>query len=344
MSKNLPAPDIAGWIGTGLTRPECALAHSSGLVCVPSWSETGGVSIMNARGETRHILAQIPASLGTWLDKGLKPNGIALEAGGSFLLAHLGDERGGIFRLDETGHVEAVVLTVHSEPMPPANYVVADSTGRLWITVSTRKVPRSLDYRQDASTGFIAVCEPGCSDARIVADGLGYTNECVIDEKRGEVYVNETFAQRLTRYCLHEDASLSEREVVVEFGDGTFPDGLALDAEGGLWITSIVSNRVIHITAEREVKRFLEDSDPCHVARAIDAFKQGTMGRSHLDNVKSNALRNVSNLAFGGPGLSRAYLGNLLGDTIPWIDVPVSGAPLPHWNVPLGALEDFATH
>ena len=342
MSKNRSTPTIAGWVGTGLTRPECALAHSSGLICVPSWSAFGGVSIINARGDTLHILAKIPASLNTWLDKGLKPNGIALEANGQFLLAHLGDERGGIFRLNATGHVEPVVLTVHSEPMPPANYVVKDSKDRLWITVSTRKVPRSLDYRQDASSGFIAVCEPGDTDARIVADGLGYTNECVIDEARSQVFVNETFAQHLTRFRLHEDASLSEPEVVAEFGHGTFPDGLALDVDGGLWVTSIVSNRILHITADRQVTLFLEDSDPAHVTRAVDAFEAGTMGRPHLDNVKSKALKNVSNLAFGGADLTQAYLGNLLGDALPWIKLPVAGAALPHWNVPLGELEDFA--
>ena len=98
-------PTIAGWVGTGLTRPECALAHSSGLICVPSWAGSGGVSIINARGDTRHILAKIPASLNTWLDEGLKPNGIALEANGRFLLAHLGEERGGIFRMDARGQV-----------------------------------------------------------------------------------------------------------------------------------------------------------------------------------------------------------------------------------------------
>ncbi len=333
---------IAGWVGDGLTRPECAVAHSSGLLCVPSWSGSGGVSLINTRSETRHILADIPDSLSGWLDNGLKPNGIALEENGQFLLAHLGDERGGVFRLDATGHLEPVVLTVQSEPMPPANYVVKDTQDRLWITVSTRKIPRSLDYRPSASSGFIAVCEPGETDARIVADGLGYTNECVIDESREAVFINETFAQRLTRFRLHSDASLSERQVLVEFGHGTFPDGLALDADGGLWVTSIVSNRILHITEDRQINLFLEDSDPSHVIRAMDAFETGTMGRPHLDQVNSKVLKNISNLAFGGTDLTRAYLGNLLGNAIPWIDVPVPGAPLPHWHVALGDLEDFA--
>ena len=342
MPENPLISPLGGWIGTGLTRPECALTHSSGLLSVPSWADSGGVSIINSSGETRHILGKIPQTLATWLDQGLKPNGIALEENGQFLLAHLGDQRGGVFRLDHEGNVEAVVLTVNGDPMPPANYVVRDRQGRLWITVSTRKSPRSSDYRPDACTGFIAVCEPAESDARIVADGLGYANECVIDELRGQLVVNETFAQRLTRFRLHDDASLSDRSTLTSFGHGTFPDGLALDVDGGFWVTSIVSNRVIQVTADGHQHVWVEDADPAHVDYAVAAFNNGHMGRPHLDNVTSKALKNVSNLAFGGPDLSRCYLGNLLGHSIPWFDAPVAGAPLPHWDLSLGALAAFA--
>jgi sugar lactone lactonase YvrE len=36
--------------------------------------------------------------------------------------------------------------------------------------------------------------------ARIVADGLGYTNECAIDISGQWLYVNETFSRRLSRF------------------------------------------------------------------------------------------------------------------------------------------------
>ena len=341
MPDNSLIPPRMGWVGSGLTRPECALTHRSGLLCVPSWAGTGGVSVINAKGETRHILSNIPPTLSAWLDQGLKPNGIALEENGHFLLAHLGEERGGIFRLDTDGNVEPIVLTVQGDPMPPSNYLVKDRRGRLWITISTRKSPRAKDYRPDACTGFIAVCEPGDTDAHIVAEGLGYANECVVDEKRGRVFVNETFAQRLSQYELNDNASLSRRTTLATFGHGTFPDGLALDIEGGLWVTSIVSNRVIQVTADGQQKVWVEDADPSHVDRAVVAFEAGKMGRPHLDNASSTSLKNISNLAFGGPDLSRCYLGNLLGDAIPWFDAPVSGSPLPHWDVPLGTLAEF---
>jgi hypothetical protein len=48
--------------------------------------------------------------------------------------------------------------------------VTRDRAGRLWLTVSTRLSPRSLDYRRSAASGFV-VMDDG-RGARIVADGL----------------------------------------------------------------------------------------------------------------------------------------------------------------------------
>jgi hypothetical protein len=52
-------------------------------------------------------------------------------------------------------------------------------------------------------------------------------------------------------------------------------------------------------------------------------------------------LKNISNLAFGGTSLSRLYLGNLLGESLPFIDTGFNGAAMTHWDVELGALERY---
>ena len=78
---------------------------------------------------------------------------------------------------------------------------------------------------------------------------------------------------------------LGEKEVVAEFGAGTFPDGLTLDAQGGVWITSIVSNRVIRVTPEGDQEIVLEDSDPDHLAWVEEAYQAGELGRPQLDGL-----------------------------------------------------------
>jgi hypothetical protein len=144
--------------------------------------------------------------------------------------------------------------------------------------------------------------------------------------------VNETFARRLSRFPVGADGTLGARDVVTEFGAGTYPDGLTFDAEGGVWITSIVSNRVIRVTADGRQTLVLEDADPEHVAWCEAAYRDGTMGRPHLDGVKSRRLRNISSLAFGGTDLRTAYLGCLLGDAIASFRAPAAGHPPVHWT------------
>ena len=119
---------------------------------------------------------------------------------------------------------------------------------------------------------------------------------------------------------------------VTGFGKGTYPDGLSFDAEGGVWITSIVSNRVIRVAPDGSQQLVLEDADPAHLDWTEEAYLAGTMGRPHLDKAAGRVLKNISSLAFGGPGLRTAYLGCLLGDAIASFPSPVAGHPPAHWN------------
>jgi len=247
------------------------------------------------------------------------------------LLAQLGERDGGVYHLDEQGHVEPWLLEVEGVSLPPTNYVHYDALGRVWTSVSTRLQPRALGYRADHADGFIVLQD--ARGTRVVADGLGYTNECVVHPD-GRLFVNETFARRLVSFDVAADGSLSNKAVITEFGAGTFPDGLAFDANGEVWITSIVSNRVIHVDAAGRQTVVLEDAQTEHLAWVEDAYQEGRMGREHLDRVPSSRLRNISSLAFGGADLRTIYLGCLLGTSIAKAASPVAGCVPAHWMFP----------
>lgn len=117
-----------GFIGAGLNRPERVLAHVSGLLLAPDWSGPGGVALIAPDGRVRRILATDP---GPGMDMPVRPNGIALEAGGTVLMAHLGPERGAVCRLWPDGGCAVVTDRIGEAPMPPANFVAADAAGRL---------------------------------------------------------------------------------------------------------------------------------------------------------------------------------------------------------------------
>jgi sugar lactone lactonase YvrE len=245
--------------GSGLNRAECVLAHRSGLLFCSDSTAGGGVSVLGPDGAVSRILA-------TDRDAPLHPNGIAMEPGGSFLIAHLGAEAdaGGVFRLFPDGRTEDVLTEIDGQPLPPTNFVQRDALGRIWVSISTWRHPRHLAYRRDADDGFVILIDG--KGARIVADGLGYTNECIVDVEAGLFHINETFGRRISRYRIGDDGALHDRTVVATFGEGVFPDGLSPDAEGGLWVTSVVSNRLIHVTPDGRQRVVLEDSDPVHVA------------------------------------------------------------------------------
>jgi hypothetical protein len=223
-----------------------------------------------------------------------------------------------------------VLRRVDGLDLPATNFVLIDDRGRVWITVSTRQSPRALGYRPDVADGFVVLID--ARGARIVADGLGYTNELLLDGSGKHLYVNETFGRRLTRFTVNRFGDLSGRTTVAEFGVGTFPDGLAADIEEHFWVTSPVSNRVIRVAPDGSQTLILEDSDPDHLARVEAAFQSGTMGRAHLDQVKSRKLKNLSSLAFGGRNLRTAFLGSLLSDRIAFFRAPVMGRPPVHWH------------
>jgi sugar lactone lactonase YvrE len=303
-------------------RPECVLATREGSLYTADWR--GGVAQVRPDGTKALYTAA--------LDEGrpLRPNGIALRRDGTFLLADLGETAGGVFALDRSGAVRPFVVAVDGVELPPTNFVFEDDRERVWITVSTRRVPRALAYRPDVADGFIVLVDTG--GARIVAEGLGYTNEAMISPDGAWLYVNETFARRLTRFRIASDGSLHGRETFTTFGHGTYPDGLAFDVEGHVWITGIVSNRVLRVAPDGSVNIVLEDADAAHVEWCERAYLGGELGRPHLDRAAGRVLKNVSSLAFGGPDLRTAYLGCLLGDTIACFRVPIPGHPPFHWT------------
>jgi len=310
-----------GWTGEGLRRPECVLATARGDLYASDWR--GGVAQLRPDGSAAlHAPRNAP--------RALRPNGIALRPNGSFLLAELGEAEGGVVELSRQGSLRDFLKRVDGLDLPPTNFVHEDAAGRVWITVSTRRRPRAAAYRADVADGFIVLAD--ARGARIVADGLAYTNEALPSPDGNWLYVNETFGRRLSRFRLKADGALGARETVCSFGHGTYPDGLAFDAEGGAWIVSVVSNRVIRVAPGGSQQVILEDADPAHVDWCEQAYLEGRLGREHLDRAAGRQLRNISSLAFGGPDLRTAYLGCLLGERIAVFRSPIAGHPPAHWR------------
>ena len=308
------------FIGNNLKRPECVLVDKEETLHVADWR--GGITLIYKNGVQKTILAK-----GSFKPK---PNGIAILPDGNWLITHLGDEDGGVFKLKRDGELIPFLLEVNGVKIPPTNYVHIDAHGRIWITVSTRLIPRILGCKPNWRDGFIILIDE--KGPRIVADNLGFTNECLIHPTTGHLYVNETFARCLSRYDVALNGNLSNKKIVAEFGVGEFPDGFAFDSEGGIWVTCVVSNRIIRVSVTGHKEIILDDSDPNHLLKVENAYQKGELTREHLDNIVSVKLKNISSIAFGGIDMKTIYLGCLLGQKIAKFKSNVSGLPPSHWG------------
>ncbi|MFN0160804.1 MAG: SMP-30/gluconolactonase/LRE family protein [Burkholderiales bacterium] len=322
-----PATVPVHFAGCGLVRPECVLATRSGDLFTADWR--GGVAHVRPDGSQALYAGTLPDG------RPARPNGIALCRGGRFLAADLGETTGGVFELTREGVWSEYLVRVDGVDLPPSNFVTEDHAGRLWITVSTRLAPRALAYNARVADGFIVLVDQ--AGARIVADGLGYTNEAHVSPDGRHLYVNETFHRKLSRFPLTANGTAGPKEVVTEFGPGAFPDGMAFDQDGGVWIACVLGNQLIRVDRDGSQERIIDDGDVQHVAAVEQAWLGATLGRTLMDRPHTGVVRNLASVAFGGPDRRTVFLGNLGGDSIPYFrlpdDCPWIGHAPAHWEL-----------
>ena len=318
------------WRGVGLVRPECVLATAAGDLYASDWR--GGVAHIRPDGTQALYSGRLPQPAEA--NRPTRPNGIALRKNGSFLMADLGEDLGGVYELARDGGVREVLTRVDGIDLPPSNFVAEDAQGRIWLTVSTRHQPRSLAYNNRVADGFIVLIDT--NGARIVADGIGFTNEALVSPDGKWLYVNETYHKKMSRYRLHADGSLGTKEVVTTFGHGAFPDGFAFDSEGGAWVTCVIGNQLIRVTPDGAQQIILEDSNPEYVDWVEAAYEKAELGRAHMDQPHTTVLKKISSIAFGGADLKTVYLGCLAGDAIAHFRLPdalnLCGHAPVHWH------------
>jgi sugar lactone lactonase YvrE len=72
----------------------------------------------------------------------------------------------------------------------------------------------------------------------VVADGLSFPNGMVITPDGKTLIVAETMGHRLTAFDILADGALANRRVYAQLAADVSPDGITLDAEGGVWVAN----------------------------------------------------------------------------------------------------------
>ena len=130
-----------------------------------------------------------------------------------------------------------------------ANEIVVDRRGNAYLDGA------DFDFAGGAEPkpGWIKLVTPD-GTVRQVADDIQFPNGMIITPDEKTLIVSESFTGRLLAFDIGADGGLSRRRV---FADGLGPDGICLDAEGAMWV-STGKNSIVRVAEGGEVLQRVE--------------------------------------------------------------------------------------
>ncbi len=151
---------------------------------------------------------------------------------------------------------------------------IVDGHGRLYVgDIGYNFVDPAA---QPVETCVIALVGPD-GKASVVADNLFFPNGMVITPDNRTFIIGETLGCRLTAFDIREDGSLDNRRVWAQLPSSVGPDGICLDAEGGVWCANPEGeDSVVRVREGGEI------TDRIRVAHHAYAVMLGGPQRRHL--------------------------------------------------------------
>ena len=101
-----------------------------------------------------------------------------------------------------------------------------------------------------------------------MAEDLDFPNGMVITPDRGTLIVAESTGRRLTAFTIGADGGLADRRIFADGLDGP-PDGIALDADGGVWTSMTLAHQFERIVEGGDVTDRIDMGDRVAIACAL---------------------------------------------------------------------------
>ncbi len=194
------------------------------------------------------------------------PSGLGFLPDGTPLIVSMRDRR--LLRL------EAGRLVCHADLAPlvgeKPNDMVVDQLGRAYVGNFGYDICAGAAFQP---ANLVLVLPAG--EARVVAEDLAFPNGAVILDGGETLVVAESLANRLTAFDIAGDGSLSNRRLYADLGDQD-PDGICLDRDGGIWVSSFDHDVYLRVLDGGEVT----DRVPVPGRRAVACQLGGADGRT----------------------------------------------------------------
>lgn len=133
------------------------------------------------------------------------------------------------------------------------NDMVVDHQGRAYVG----NFGFDLHNNAPMKTAELICVEPN-GEARVVAEDLSFPNGTVITPDGQTLIVGESFGGKLTAFTIEENGDLKAPRTWADLPEGSVPDGICLDADGGIWCASPTSNECLRIIEGGEVTHRIE--------------------------------------------------------------------------------------
>jgi sugar lactone lactonase YvrE len=218
--------------------------------------------------------AQTIVEVPTW------PSGLGWLPDGRMLIVSMTDRK--LLRLDPDG------LKTHADLDTLASFycndMVVDGKGRAYVG----NFGYDLLSGEPQKPAELILVNPDGS-ARVAADGFDFPNGTVISADGKTLVVGESMGHRLTAFNIQSDGSLTNRRPFADLGEAV-PDGIALDAEGAIWVASPMSKELLRVRDGGAVaERLTFDTMP--IACALGGSDRRTLFMLTSDSINPDECR-----------------------------------------------------
>jgi gluconolactonase len=269
-----------------LTVHQASLYHPEGVAWGPNarvyaGGEAGQVYRLDVDGDTAEEFSNTGGCM----------LGIALDLDANVYACDMGLR--GVVRVTPDGSWSMYSTGVPVRPMRLPNWPVFDHEGTLYVSDSGEWGDRD---------GLIWRIRPGGQTDVWDESASGYPNGMCLAADGSAMYVVESSPPLISRLEIGNDGRAGGRLVVLEL-PGTVPDGVALDVEGGLYISLYNPNIIYRLAPDGELSVMYDDWEQL-------------------------VLLAPTNVAFAGPDLRTLVVANLFGRHLAAARTTVAGLPL----------------
>jgi sugar lactone lactonase YvrE len=173
-----------------------------------------------------------------------RPSGIGWLPTGEMIVVSQNDKR--LLKLIGTDLVEHADMS--GLAAAPCNDMVVDGRGNAYVGnpgYDMRNPPSPTPAAQ-----VVLVRADG--SAEVVDREVRFPNGSVVTPDNRTLIVGETMGQRLTAFDIAEDGTLSNRRLFADM-TGRGPDGIALDADGAVWVADANGHACVRVLEGGEI-------------------------------------------------------------------------------------------